>query len=396
MIDPLVTSVIRRYQMNTMRSFSAKKWVVVGCSLFLLLAEFSQAQPSTQSPSFLYSVGTYGDLRKMDTALNVVATAKVPGLARAVGIAAADISPDGKRLFLAVSSGGNPLVVIQTADLSIDRDMKVVFPPLPEHWIQHAPFDIIAVSSEMLYWSDECYTSDPTGAYSTLLVNLKEKVAKPIREWSFENRNELKISPDRERMAVYYGGRLYVIRSSTGQVLAKVEQETIGQRRSIWWFDMDWSRDVLQCYTAPWTVGEAPTEKLRIDMNSHEVVAREALKVSPEFDLAALQRNGRRSISSKTYILDESGSLQIFDHAKGQLSKRFNSVVPKPAENARLVPQVSPGGDVIVVPRNRVEKLADGRNYREVSTLYAIDPQTGRVTKTLEYPDHIVTVLFGE
>lgn len=376
-------------------SLKGRNRLLFRCVLILLFVCLSQVRSYSQPTGFVYSVGTYGDLRKMDMGLNVVATTKVPGLVRARRIMAADISPDGKRLFLAVSGGVDPLILVQTADLSIDRDIKVVFPPLPEHWIQHSPFDILAVSSEILYWSDECYTSASVGAYSTLLVNLREKAVTPIRDWSFENKNAIEISPDRDKMVLPRDG-LLLIRASTGQVLAKVEQETIGQRRSIWWFDMDWSQNVLQCYTAPWTVGEAPTEKLRIDMNSRQVVAREALKVSPEFDLATLQRNGRRSISSKTYILDESGSLQIFDHAKGQVSKRFDSVVPRPAENARLVPQVSPGGDLIVVPKNRVERFTDGRDSRDVSTLYAIDPKTGRVTKTLEYPDHIVAILFGE
>jgi hypothetical protein len=366
------------------------------CVLILLFVCASRVRSYSQPTGFVYSIGTYGDLRKMDIGLNVMATAKVPGLVRAVRIMAADISPDGKRLFLAVSSGGDPLVVVQTADLSIDRDMKVVFPTPPENWKQHFPLDIIAVSSEMLYWSDECYTADPTRPYSTLLIDLNEGIAKPVYDWGFDNESEIEISPDHEKTVLYAGGRLSVIRASTGEVLARMEHETIGQRRSIRWFDVDWNQNVVQCYTVPWEEGQASTEKLRIDMNSHQVVAREPLQVSPRVSWSALQWSGQQPISSKTYILDKNGSLLLFDHVKGQITKSFNSVVPKPLENSRLVPHVSPDENLILAQRNSVERFTDGRDSRNVSTLYAIDPKTGQITKTLDYPETVVAVLFGE
>ena len=380
--------------MNRMKCLSAKKRLMIGCSFVLLLAESSQAQPSNQSPSFLYSVGAYGYLQKMDAAMNTLTTARVPNLARDIRIAAADISPDGRRLFLAVSRKENPLVIVETADLSVVPDVNVPFPSPPEPWIRHVPFDIVAVTSEILYWSDECYTTASTGAYSTVLVNLREKTAKPVREWSFENKNAIQISPDRGRIATYHRGGVGIIRVSTGEVLKTVGREVIGERIIVS-FNMDWSQNILQCCVVPWTTTGDSVEKLRIDMNSSQVITRESIESTGGLHFPDFSTGRRVLTSATTYVLDEDGDIQIFDNTECKLSKKLDSVVADVTPGSKLALYVAPRGNSIFVQKNAVKTLADG-NAKGVSSLYAVDGESGQVVATIDYPDEIVAVLFGK
>jgi hypothetical protein len=377
--------------MKKMRCLVAKGRLTLGCALILLLAISSHAQPSTQSPGFIYSVGAYGYVQKMDAALNVVATARVPGLARSIRIAGADISPDGKRLFLAVGREENPLVIVETADLSVVPDVNVVFPNTPETWRQHAPFDIIAISSEVLYWSDECYSAALAGAeYDTLLVNLNEKIARPIRDWGFENKNEIQISPDREKMAIDHGGNLLIIRASTGQILQTIDQKVIGQG-TVMSFVVDWNQNALRCCM----IADGSMAKLRIDMNSGQVVAREAVKNTGRFHPPGSETGRQCLTPATTYVLDEDGGIQIFDNTKCKLSKRLDSVVPGVTPGWKLALYVPPSGNLIFAQKDAVKTLADGHE-KDISFLYAVDAKTGQVVRTVDYPDEIAAVLFGK
>lgn len=376
--------------MNTMKFPSAKKWLMVGCSLVLLLAESSQAQPSVGSPGFIYLVGSYGYLQKMDVTLNALTTTQIPGLARSVRIAAADISSDGKRLFLAVSRNENPLVIVKTADLSVVPDVDVAFPTPINPWTEHAPFDIIAVTSDTLYWSDECYTSTSANAsFSTLRVNLNERVAEPVHDWSFENKNAIRISPDRGRIAIYHMGGLAIVRASTGEILKTVDQNVIGQG-TVMSFAMDWNQNALWCCM----IADGSMAKLRIDMNSGQVVAREAVKNAGRLRFPDFSTGRRFLTSTTTYVLDKDGSIQIFDNTKCELSKKLDSVVPDVTPGSKLALYVPPSGNPIFAQKNAVKTLANG-NAKGISSLHAVDAETGQVVRTIDYPDEIVAVLFS-
>jgi hypothetical protein len=360
----------------------------------LLLAASSLSQASTGSPDFAYCVGVYGYLQKMDTTLNTLSTRRIPNLARDIRIVAADISPDGKRLFVATSRRENPLVIVETADLSVVSDGNIAFPGPTEPWIRHAPFDIMAVSPDVLYWSDECYTSAIAGdSFSTLLVDLREKVAKPIRDWNFENRSQIEVSPDRDRM-VLLGRGLSLIHPSTGHILKTVGQEVIGQR-TVLSFNMDWSRNILQCCVVPWTPASGSVERLRIDVNSGQVVTKEPVKNPGNSRFAGLQTKRQRATRAMTYVLDKDGTIEVFDNAKCELLRKIRPTGSDVKPESELALYVPPGENSILVQEDTVKTLADG-SKKDVSSLQAVDPNTGQTTKTVDCPDEIVAVLFGK
>ena len=150
-----------------------------GVFVFWCFPSVGKAVSYLSKPTYL--VGGNGTLKKLDGNMKVIGAAKIPHLTRRTWIRNADISSDGQRLFLALS-GNKALVVVRTADMSIEEDLHITFPATAEYWKEHSPFDIVSASPRYLYISDECYSAVPKG-FTTVRVDLNTKTAEPVYKW---------------------------------------------------------------------------------------------------------------------------------------------------------------------------------------------------------------------
>lgn len=381
--------------MNKASFTKIRQCLISICALVFSVATPCLTMASYSSPG-IYLVGEYGYLQKLDGNLQVVATGKVPNLARGCSIRDADISPDGERLFLAVSSD-NPLVVVRAADLSIDENMRITFPPLPEPWRTYLPLSIIATSQNYLYMTDESYSTAPN-PFSTVLVDINAKTATPIYEYSFMSKMQIQISPSREKMALYDGGKLYFIDISTGKVTNLVSRELIGADKLVIWFDINWDNNIAQFYIIPIGRGEKNLEKLRIDVKSQRVIHREELESKTVFGFynANSYRRVLTATSSKIYIQDSKGAIQIFDRQTGKLLETLDYTLFEKVSGRPVLSYISPDEKLLFYRKDDVKQISNGKDAEDISYFCVIDTETRHIIKTLQFPQKIVAVLFSE
>jgi WD40 repeat protein len=350
---------------------------------------------SYSSPG-IYLVGEYGYLQKLDGNLEVVDTGKVPNLVRGCSIRDADISPDGERLFLAVSSD-NPLVVVRAADLSVDENVRITFPPTAEPWEgTYFPFSIISTSPRYLYMTDESYSTAPN-PFSTVLVDLNAKTAKPIYGYSFMSKMQIQVSPNRKKMALY-DGKLYFIDIPTGKVADLLSRELIGMNKWVIWFDIKWDDNIAEFYIIPIRRGEKNLEKVCIDVKSQQIIYREELESKTSFGF--YNENSYRRVltdtSSKIYIQDSKGTIQIFDRQTGKLLETLDYTLFGKALGRPVLSYISPDEKLLFYQKDDVKQISNGKDARDISSFCVMDPETRKTIKTLQFPQKIVAVLFSE
>ncbi len=373
------------------------------CLISICALVFSVATPcltmASYSSASIYLVGEHGYLQKLDGNLEVVATGKVPNLARGRSIRDATISPNGERLFLAVSTD-NPLVVVRAADLSIDENVRITFPPFAEPWRTYFPLSIIAASSKYLYMTDESYstTSKIPNPFSTVLVDINAKTATPIYGYSFMSKMQIQISPSREKMALYDGGKLYFIDISTGKVTNLVSRELIGTDKWVIWFDINWDNNIAEFYIIPIGRGEKNLEKLCIDVKSQQIIHREELESKTVFGFYNENSYHRvlTATSSKIYIQDSKGSIQIFDRQIGKLLETLDYTLFEKVPGRPVLSYVSPDEKLLFYRKDDVKQISNGKEAEDISSFCVMDTETRQTIKTLQFPQKIVAVLFSE
>lgn len=381
--------------MNKVGFTKIRQCLISICTLVFSVATPCLTMASYSSPG-IYLVGEYGYLQKLDVNLQVVATGKVPNLARGCSIRDADISPDGERLFLAVSSD-NPLVVVRAADLSLDENMRIAFPPTAEPWEgMYFPFSIIATSPRYLYMTDEGYSTAPN-PFSTVLVDLNAKTAKPIYGYSFMSKMQMQVSPSREKMALY-DGKLYFIDIPRGEVVDLISRKLISKDRWVVWFNINWDGNIAEFYTIPIRRGEKNLEKLCIDVKSKQIIYRGELEGKTGFGF--YNANSYRRIltgsSSRIYIQDSKGTIQIFDRQTGKLLETLDYTLFGKAPGRPVVSYVSPDEKLLFYRKDDVKQISNGKDARDISSFCVMDPETRQTIKTLQFPQKIVAVLFSE
>jgi len=380
--------------MNKVGFTKIRQCLISICTLVFSVATPCLTMASYSSPG-IYLVGEYGYLQKLDGNLEVVATGKVPNLVRGCSIRNADISPDGECLFLAVSSD-NPLVVVLAADLSVDENVRITFPRLTEPGKTYFPFSIIAASPMYLYMTDESY-STATNPFSTVLVDLNTKIAKPIYEYSFMSKMQMQVSPSREKMALY-DGRLYFIDIPSGKVVDLISRKLIGKDRWVVWFNINWDDNIAEFYTIPIRRGEKNLEKLCIDVKSKRIIYREELEGKTGFGF--YNANSYRRIltgsSSRIFIQDSNGNIQIFDRQTGKLLETLDYTLFGEATGRPVVSYVSPDEKLLFYQKDDVKQISNGKDARDISSFCVMDPETRQTIKTLQFPQKIVAVLFSE
>ncbi len=380
--------------MNKLSIDKMRRDLIVGCIL-ALVAGVAPATIGGNSPSSIYLVGDYGYLQKLDGNLQVVATGKVPNLARGRKIRDADISPDGERLFLAVSSD-NPLVVVRAADLSLDENIRIAFPPAAKPWTTHFPFSIIATSARYLYMTDESYSAAPK-PFSTVLVDLTAKTATPLYGYGFTSKMQIQVSPEREKMALY-NGSLYFIDIPTGKVIDSITHELVGKDKWVMWFDIDWDKYIAEFYLIPLAQGEKTIEKICIDVESKSKVRGESLQSKTVFDFYNVQNCCAitTTASSKIYIQDSQGNIEIANRRSAQVLEKLGHAQFKEGSGRPVVSYVSPEEQLLFYQKDYVKAGSNGKHAQDLSSLCVMDMATRKIIKTIEFPQRIVGVLFGK
>lgn len=381
--------------MNKLSVDKIRRHLIAGCVL-ALVAGAAPATIGADSSSSIYLIGDYGYLQKLDGNLQVVATGKAPGLARGRKIRDADISPDGERLFLAVSSD-NPLVVVRTADLSIDENIHIAFPPAVKPWTMHSPFSIIATSARYLYMTDESYSAAPK-PFSTVLVDLTAKTATPMYGYGFMSKMEIQVSPERERMALYDGGGLYFIDVPTGKVVDSITHELVGKDKWAMWFDVDWDKYIAEFYLIPLAQGEKTIEKICIEVESKSKWRSESLQSKTVFDFYNFQncRAITAKASSKIYIQDSQGNIEMANRRGAQVLEKLGHAQFKEGSGRPVVSYVSPDEQLLFYQKDYVKASSGRRLAQGLSSLCVMDMETRQIIKTIESPQRIVGVLFGK
>lgn len=380
--------------MNKVDFTKIRQLLISICTLVFFVASpyITMASYSSQG---IYLVGEYGYLQKLDGNLQVVATGKVPNLARGCSIRDADISPDGERLFLAVSSD-NPLVVVRAADLRVDESVLITFPPLTKPWQTYFPLSIIATSPRYLYMTDESYSTAPN-PFSTVLVDLNAKTAKPIYGYSFMSKTQIQVSPNREKMALY-SRKLHFIDIPAGKVTNFVSRELIGKDKWVVWFNINWDDNIAELYTIPIRRGEKNLEKLCIDVKSERIIYRKELEGKTGFGFynANSYRRILKGSSSRIFIQDSNGNIQIFDRQTGKLLETLGYTLFGKATGRPVASYVSPDEKLLFYRKDDVKQISNGKDARDISSFCVMDPETRQIIKTLQFPQKIVGVLFSE
>jgi len=380
--------------MNKVDFTKIRQCLISICALVFSVATPCLTMASYSSPG-IYLVGEYGYLQKLDGNLEVVAIGKVPNLVRGCSIRDADISPDGERLFLAVSSD-NALVVVRAADLRVDESVLITFPPPTKPWHTYFPFSIIATSPRYLYMTDESYSTAPN-PFSTVLVDLNAKTAKPIYGYSFMSKMQMQVSPSREKMALY-DGKLYFIDIPRGEVVDLISRKLIGKDRWVVWFNINWDDNIAEFYTIPIRRGEKNLEKLCIDVKSKRIIYRGELEGKTGFGF--YNANSYRRIltdsSSRIFIQDSNGNIQIFDRQTGKLLETLGYTLFGKATGRPVVSYVSPDEKLLFYRKDDVKQISNGKDARDIFSFCVMDLETRQTIKTLQFPQKIVVVLFSE
>lgn len=367
--------------------------VGIGISVFSLAIPTMAA--SALSTSAVYLVGKYGYLQKLNGNLDVVAEGRVPNLARARGVRDADISPEGDRLFLAVSSN-NPLVVVRAADLTVDENVSIEFPPTHAPWEgMYFPHSIMAVSPRYLYMTDEAYSTAPT-PFSTVQIDLNANTTTPIFGYSLTSKMQTQVSPDRRWMALYTMGGLCIIDIPTGKTVNLINKEIVGIDNWVMWFNVDWDDNVIEFYIIPMKGGEKNVEKLYVGAKSRRIINRVKLESKTRFGFND-EISYRRILttgSSKIYVQDGHGNVQVFDRKTGELLQTLDHTLFGETQGATVLPHVSPDERVVFCQKDSVRQDSVGRGS-DVSSLCAIDAETWLTVATIEFPQKIVAVLFS-
>lgn len=356
------------------------------------LSSFGKAASYLSKPAYL--VGGYGSLKKLDGNMEVISTQKIPNLARWTWIRNADISSDGQRLFLALS-GNKILVVVRTADMSIEEDLRITFPATSENWKTHAPFDIISASPRYLYISDECYSARSKG-FTTVLVDLNTKIAKPIYKYGFVSKRQIQISPNQEKMALYDGGRLHIIDISSGDVVDSIKGELIAGKW-ILWSNVDWDDRAMELYVVPQETNLKNIEKLCIDMKSHRIVSSQKLPSKTVFGFGnQISKDMVVTTPSTVYIQERRGSIQIFDrHTGSQLEKLdytlFEKIMGQPTGF-----YVSPDEKLLFYRKDKIKHVSNDKGGHDISSICIISLKLKQIVNTIDYSEEIVSVLFSK
>ena len=373
------------------------------CPVIFLTGMVSIARMPSHSWSAMYLVGEYGYLQKLDRNLRVVATGQAPNLVRRISVRDADISPDGNRLFLAVSSGNNPLVVVRAADLTVDQNVRIPFPSVPKPWETYFPLSIAAASSTYVYMTDECYSSAPR-PYGTVLVDLKTATSKPIYDYTFMSRTQIQIPPDSEKMALCSGGKLYFIDISAGEVVDLISGELVSRKLGPW-FDINWKENTAELYGIPEPANQELLEKISINIKSREIIHRRGLKGKTIFGLRdemfglSSEVRYRRILTAsslKRYIQDGEGNIQIFDRKSGKFLDRLDHTLFEKLPGRPVVSYISPDEKLLFYRKDEVKQIAGGLDSRDISSFCVVDMQASEIIKTLHLPQKIVAVLFSE
>lgn len=359
---------------------------------FVCFPSVGKAVSYLSKPTYL--VGGYGSLKKLDSNMKVIGAAKIPHLARRTWIRNADISSDGQRLFLALS-GNKALVVVRTADMSIEEDLRITFPATSEYWKEHSPFDIISVSPRYLYISDECYSALPNG-FTTVMVDLNTKIAEPVYKYGFVSKRQIQISPNQERMALYNGGKLHIIDISSGEVVDSIKRELIGDRW-ILWSNVNWDDSAIELYVVSQKTNLKNIEKLCIDMKSHKIVSSQKLPSKTVFGFDNQISNDRVVTTPSTvYIQDRRGSIQIFDrHTGSQLETLDYSLFEKITGEPTTF-YVSPDEKLLFYRKDKVKHAADDRDSLDVSSICIMSLESKQIINTIDSSETMVSVLFGK
>ncbi len=364
------------------------------CVVIFCLGLSSSGNASSYLSKRAYLVGGYGTLKKLDGNMKVIGAAKIPHLARRTWIRNADISSDGQRLFLALS-GDKLLVVVRTMDMSIEEDLHITFPATAEYWKEHSPFDIVSASPRYLYISDECYSAVPKG-FTTVMVDLNTKIAKPVYKYGFVSKRQVQISPKQEKMTLYDGGQLHIIDISSGEIVDSVKKELI-TGKWILWSNVDWDDKAMELYVVPQTKDLKNIEKIHIDMESDKMIYTQKLSTKTMFGFYNENSNSRiLATPSHIYIQDSRGNIQIFDRNTGSQLETLDHSLFEKITGKPTTFYVSPDEKLLFYRKDRVEHVADHRDSLDVSSICIISLKSKQIVNTIDYSEKIVSVLFSK
>jgi hypothetical protein len=378
--------VNRRIIMNI---FKCGRWSSIGFFFLMVFFTISYSSGSEKNiKGTITIIGNYGYIERYDTAWNLLTKGKVSGLVGGAFIHDADISPDGRVLFLAVSKKDTPLIIVNTNDMSINEEHKITFPS-PGYYA-YLPMSVIAASSRYLYMADESYTA-LAKPFFNIMIDVDEGSSTPIVKQLFLGKEDVKMAPMRDTMITRGWENLYKVEVHTSRIIDSISFPIEYGEKELSTFDVDWVNKRIMLYKVK-SNHEQLITRISLNMVNKEIskLKDERVGINNRIRKISLQLNGTRFL-----IEDEKDNLYIVDSGTYKILDKVGHEVTSNIKGYGLTSCLSPDGSQLIYFKNDIVKN-EKKEEKEISGLCAIRLKTEKNIKPIEYPEKVVTVLFTE